>query len=243
MSRPTDRFRFHLPGQPTRRPNLTVVVAAALLASASAVPLADAQITATAPAGPAPTTAPSPAAPAPGAPAAPAGAAADDYAARYAILADKNIFVRNRPPTRSITARGSEQPRRAEEAFLLTGIAMQEGRNVAFIENTATGATQRVLSGDPVAGGKVITIAFDALEFEANGRTTRIPIGRNLLGDRFSPGTNGGGAGAGSATAPAGANGAAPAAPLPGDPNLSLEERMKLRRQQSGGTPPAGPAQ
>jgi hypothetical protein len=206
-------------------------VALAAVAVSGTAWLARAQQPTTAPAAPVPAPAPAPAAPA---------AQGDEFAQRYALLADKNIFVRNRPPTRSITNRGPETPRRAEEAFLLTGIAMQEGRHVAFIENTASGTTQRLLPGDPVAGGKVVAVEFDALEFEANGRTTRIGIGRNLLGDRFTPTSTA----PGSTTAPAGANGGsaaaapaagAPAAPLPGDANLSPEERMKLRRQQMTG--------
>jgi hypothetical protein len=168
---------------------------------------------------------------------------ADDYA-RYAILADKNIFVRNRPPTRTITNRGPASPRRTEEAFLLTGFALQEGgRRVAFIENTATGTTQRLLPGDAIAGGKVVAVDFDSILFESGSRQVRVEIGRNLLGDRFTPASAGGGAtngAGGSTTAPA----AAPGAPLPGDANLSAEEKMRLRRQQQmgGGATPGAAA-
>jgi hypothetical protein len=167
----------------------------------------------------------------------------DDYA-RYAILADKNIFVRNRPPTRTITNRGPSSPRRTEEAFLLTGFALQEGRRVAFIENTATGSTQRLLPGDSIAGGKVVAVEFESILFESGSRQVRVEIGRNLLGDRFTPATpttgvtNGAG---GSTTAPVAAPGV-PGTPLPGDANLSPEEKMRLRRQQQMGGAAAGAA-
>jgi hypothetical protein len=133
---------------------------------------------------------------------------------------------------------------------VLTGIALQEGRHVAFIEDTAARKTQRLLQGDSVAGGKLAEVTFDAVEFETNGRKLRVGIGRNLLGD-VAPAA---------ATAPASgptsgptntdtksgqpasnnnnsknANAAPPPPPLPDAPNLSPEERMKLRRQQQMG--------
>lgn len=159
-----------------------------------------------------------------------------DFSERYGILTDKNIFVRNRPPTRKAGAR-IVSPGRPEAMHILTGIALQEGRHVAFIEDTAARKTQRLLQGDSVAGGKLVEVTFDAVEFENNGKRLRVPIGRNLLGDvavvTTAPTSN-------STTAPSSndsskANTAPPPPPLPDAPNLSPEERMKLRRQQQMG--------
>jgi hypothetical protein len=160
----------------------------------------------------------------------------DEYAERYGILTDKNIFVRNRPPTRKGGPPTAERPRRPEESFVLTGLTLQEGRNVAFIENTATRTTERVVQGASIAGGKIIDVRFDSLEFETGGSRFRVGIGRNLLGD-VSRGSNGGGSAAAnssspSTTAPAGgtASGSNAAAPSVDDANLSVEERMKRDR-------------
>ena len=169
-----------------------------------------------------------------------------DFSERYAVLADKNIFVRNRPPTRRGSS-GQSAPARPEAMHVLTGITLQEGRHVAFIENTGTRSTQRLLPGESVAGGKVIGVTFDELEFEINGQRVKVRVGRNLLGDVATAppppaapavaatGSNG------AATAPAGAPPSAnadagpPPPPLPGDPSMSPEERLRLRRQQQMG--------
>jgi hypothetical protein len=173
----------------------------------------------------------------------------EDYGSRYGLITEKNIFVRNRPPTRSGSRNNarSSAPRRPEESFVLRGVTLQEGRNVAFVENTATQSTQRLVAGDAVAGGKIVAMQYDSLEFESNGRREHIRIGRNLLGDMYSGGAGGSSSPfattsptTGPTTGPSGgAGGSADTAakgpetpPLPNAENLSLEERMKLRAQQ-----------
>jgi hypothetical protein len=158
------------------------------------------------------------------------------FSDRYEILTEKNIFLRNRPRPRS-AAREPREPRRVEETFVLTGIALQEGRHVAFIENSGTRTTQRLLPGEAVAGGTVISVELDSLEFETKGRRLRVEIGRNLLGDVFVAETPA--ATTGPSTTPASAGGSpggSATPPLSGDASLSAEERMKLRRQQLGGS-------
>jgi hypothetical protein len=176
---------------------------------------------------------------APLAPTHPEAAPSADFAAKYAVVTEKNIFVRNRPPTRvpgsgRESSRGSS--RRPEEAFVLRGIALQEGRNVAFIENTSAQSTQRLVAGDSVAGGKIVAMEYDSLEYETGaGKRQRIRIGRNLLGDVSTFG------GPSATTSPTTRPTTGPGStadkgletpPLPNAENLSLEERMKLRAQQ-----------
>lgn len=190
------------------------------------------------------------------------GVRREDFVKQYAVVYEKNIFLRDRPTYYAASrearpdAAPAAAPRRAEESYVVTGIALQEGRHVAFIENTDTGETRRVLDGESVATGKVISLDPDALEFERAGKRTRVAIGRNLAGDvvftRPAPPpvttaastTPGGAPGATSRPAVGGmppgplepaAAPPATGAPDPNDPNLSVEERMRLRRQQSGG--------
>ena len=163
-------------------------------------------------------------------------ASPDQSREHYAILADKNIFVRNRPPTRT-SPRPAGNTRRPEESYALTGVAIQEGRRVAFVENRSTNATQRLLAGASILDGKIVEVGLDSVEFESAGRRIQVRVGRNFLGDVFAasalPATSSTSP-TGSTTAPAnpGASPVKPDAPLPNDANLSLEERMKLRRQQ-----------
>ena len=168
---------------------------------------------------------------------APAAQPAEDFAGRYGILTEKNIFVRNRPPTRRGGAPVvSSGPRRPEESLVLTGIAIQEGRHVAFIENRATRSTQRLKPGDTVADGKVVAIDFDGLDFESNGQKVRVAVGRNFLGTNFVAGSSTNGGNGGAATGPTTGNSAAPAGGGGGGGNMSeIERRMRERRQQSGG--------
>jgi hypothetical protein len=137
---------------------------------------------------PHPTTAPStapahassakPSAPAP----APVAAPAPGFSDRYAILSEKNIFVRNRPATR-LPGERRGTTRRQEETMVLTGIALQEGRHVAFLEDSAARQTRRLVPGDQVAGGTIAGVSFDSMDFDLAGKRIHIPVGRNLLGE------------------------------------------------------------
>jgi hypothetical protein len=166
----------------------------------------------------------------------------EDFGARYGILTDKNIFVRNRPPTRrgSTPSRGSS-PRRPEESMVLTGVAIQEGRHVAFIEDTARRSTQRLVTGDAVLGGKVAGIDFNGLEFEpgGGGQRAHIAVGRNFLGavaTAAPPPATASTTGPSPSTAPAGSGtGAAAPPPAADDANLSVLERLKRARERSMG--------
>lgn len=152
-----------------------------------------------------------------------------DYRERYGVLVERNIFLRNRsrPPARTPTTNSSESgtrpSRRPEQSYLLTGIVMEEGRRIAFIENTSTSSTERLAVGASIAGGKIIDVDFHHLEFEsASGQRSKVEIGKTLAGGERS--SSGGTEVAD--TQPSDA-------PIdPNKPNLTVEERLKLRRQQ-----------
>jgi hypothetical protein len=67
--------------------------------------------------------------------------------------------------------------------MVLTGIALQEGRHVAFLEDSAARQTKRLVPGDQVAGGTIAGVSFDSMEFDLGGKRIHIPVGRNLLGE------------------------------------------------------------
>jgi hypothetical protein len=179
----------------------------------------------------------------------------EDFAKQFAVVYEKNIFLRDRPAynpnARDVPTSSPTAPRRPEESYVLTGIVLQEGRHVAFIENTDGGGTQRVLAGGAIAVGKVADLDLDALEYEAGGKRTRIAVGHNLAGAVvFTPppaaapppppstASAGPGPGAPGPGGPPPAPGAAAAAPPGAAPNtagLSVEEQMRLRRAQKLG--------
>jgi type II secretory pathway component PulC len=181
------------------------------------------------------------------------------YSEKYAALEEKNIFqkTRVRRDVRTSSQQRSDQPprttgsepsrRRIEESFVLTGITMQEGRHVAFVENTSAYTTSRLTPGEAVAGGKIVTVERDHVEYETNGQRTRVEIGHNFAGGLAavtSPasgsstamtitGTSSAASGTASTQSTTGPTTAtAGAAPDPNNPNLNIEERMRLRRMQ-----------
>lgn len=154
-----------------------------------------------------------------------------DYRERYGVLVERNIFLRNRsrPPARTPTTNSSESgtrpSRRPEQSYLLTGIVMEEGRRIAFIENTSTSSTERLAVGASIAGGKIIDVDFHHLEFEsASGQRSKVEIGKTLAGGERS--SSGG-------TEVADTQPSDSSAPIdPNKPNMTPEERLRLRRQQ-----------
>lgn len=194
------------------------------------------------------------------APAATTQTTVPSYRERYTVLSDRNIFVRERykivkeaDQERRDQRRGSsnDAPRPPMEAgFVLTGVVLEEGLYRAYVEDSSASRILRLANGDPVANGHVVAIAIDAIAYEANGQTKSIAIGCDLTGtpislsttriggdgSRYGSSYGSGGSGSGSTTGPAnGATAVAPPTPPlpdPNNPNLSLEERMRLRRAQ-----------
>lgn len=146
----------------------------------------------------------------------------------YALLTDRNIFVRNRsaPRTRSpITTRPTSTPSPPRVTQVLTGVVLLNDEYVAFVEDRRTGRTAEVRVGDTVGSGKVVRIDLNELELERDGRTVRVELGRTLdggLASESATAASTGGAGTSSSTG---------ASTLSGEA-ASVAERMRLRRLQ-----------
>lgn len=186
----------------------------------------------------------------------------ESYRDRYAVLADRNMFVKERwrivptsereNPRRNFND-GSREARRVpppEASYILTGIILPEpgeadGQVHAIVEDMKGGKVLRLSRGDAVARGQITDIMIDAVQYSANGQQAWVELGRDFTGAiPASPSeiyaaaaaaaatTQGGGSTTGPTSAPS--TGALPLDP--NNPNLSLEERMKIRRmQQLGG--------
>jgi len=154
----------------------------------------------------------------------------EGYRDRYGVLSERNIFMRERG--RRFRPEPSSRPsssRRAEDSYVLRGVVFEDGAYHAYVENLDRSAMLRLAVGEAVADGKIVQIELDSVEYEQAGRRTRVEIGRSLTGGQVAYPTSAPES-SGSTTQPS-------AGPLlnPNDPNLTLEQRMKLRRQQQMG--------
>jgi hypothetical protein len=142
-------------------------------------------------------TAPSagPAAPAPGVVRSPEGPAPKEQDTtkagngatgwdRYQILIKRNVFSKSRGREREEARIAAQKPPppKPEAETVLIGVAEKDGQLVAFLENTKTGAVQKVRKDDPVARGKVVAITLNSIEYECEGKTLVVGTGSNLEG-------------------------------------------------------------
>lgn len=108
---------------------------------------------------------------------------------RYSVLWDRNIFSYTRRVEGEVPVvdRGPPGPR-PTETFALRGttelkdIESTKGPYAALIENGNTGTTDRYYLGDTIAGGKVVNIGYDYVDFEIAGQIRHIEVGKNLEG-------------------------------------------------------------
>jgi hypothetical protein len=167
------------------------------------------------------------------------------YSDRYGLLEERNIFVRERTSRRSNSRNNASStqpaPRPPEEKFVLTGIVFEDEGYRAYVEDTGHFETLRLSPGDKLVRGRVAAITFDAIAYEAaaaNGsaattvpattQRTWVEIGADLTGKSSSLLASSSSATTAPTTGPViasevtGLN--------PNDPNLTPEQRMKLRR-------------
>jgi hypothetical protein len=149
----------------------------------------------------------------------------ESYTDKYAILAEQNIFLRDRSrPNRSgPTSQGA--PATPEQLLTLTGVVFEDGQYRAYLEDLRSGRVQRLSEGDSVARGRISQIDIDAIEYETgsgslsnNSQRTWVEVGSDLTGKAATPTTVGGEADSGPKLDP-------------NDPNLTPEQRLKARRQ------------
>ena len=146
----------------------------------------------------------------------------ENYAEHYAVLADHNIFLRDRSVRslgNSATSRPAALP---EESLILTGVVFEDDGFRAYVEEGSR--IQRLGLGDAVGRGRVSEIALDEIEYEQGSQHTWIAVGCNFLGKSVVPASVS--YSAGSTTQPT-------SLPFdPNAPNLPLEQKMRLRRLQ-----------
>ena len=151
------------------------------------------------------------------------------YNERYAIVEQHNVFVRDRsrPTSRPVSGSSTQPARRSlEESLVVRGIAMEEYGYRAYVEDLNTGSTLRLSPGDTLGHGRVTAVALDAIAYEHDGRKTWIDIGSDLTG-KISLAASSSYASSSATTSPT----TLPANVNLNDPSLSVEQRMRLRKQ------------
>jgi hypothetical protein len=156
----------------------------------------------------------------------------ESYSDRYSILSDHNIFLRDR--SRPASSHATSQPattKLPEESLVLTGVVMEDDGFRAYIENAETSSITKVALGDTIGRGRVVDLQINAVQYEHGSERIWIEMGCNFLGHASTLSTTSSSA---ATTAPSGASSTQPTSlPFnPNDPNLTLEQKMKLRRLQ-----------
>ena len=157
------------------------------------------------------------------------------YTDLYASLEEHNIFLRDRRSYRPNRNGSSTRPsqRSAEELLVVTGIVLEDNDYHAYVEDLESHVVTRLSSGQKIAHGVVGNCDIDEVEYIHDGKSLWLDIGSDLTGKRSlvlsvaSPSYNTPGATTGPTTIPADLAGL-----NINDPNLTTEQRMRLRRLQ-----------
>ena len=163
------------------------------------------------------------------------------YASKYNVLSDHNIFMKDRghPATRPAPSTQSS-PRDPERSVWLAGVVLEEDGYRAYVENQNVGTIVKLAVGDTIARGTIVAIEIDAIAYQSNGRVTWIEVGRDFANHPIEVSSESMSTSievAPPTTSPSGAtaSGGTPAPAMainPNDPNLTVEQKMKLRRMQ-----------
>lgn len=163
------------------------------------------------------------------------GTSSASYREQYDVLADHNFFLKDRRRVTTAPVSTRPAPKPPEEMFVLTGVVYEplEDKAFAYFEDLSAGKFVRVLTGDKLARGSIAAIDINAVAFERDGKQVPVLVGDDLTGKRAS--VSGSSSSSSSTSSSASGAPAPSAAPVdPNNPNLTLEERMRLRRQTEG---------
>ncbi len=152
--------------------------------------------------------------------------------AQYEVISQRNIFLRHAVHEAGTS---SYQPHREPPpTWVLTGIALVGSERVAFLENSRTGATQRLQAGQTLAGLRLERIEPQFIELAGlAGPAHRINLG-DVIAAEVTPATTGAGAAITAAAGTLSVNSEATELVPTTAPSSesSILERMKARRSQ-----------
>lgn len=151
----------------------------------------------------------------------------ENYAEKYGPLTEHNIFVKERPVKPKPTTRpgSTVAPRTTEESLVLRGVTLEnDGTIRAYVEDVDKSQMLKLAEGDAVGRGRISEIQIDAVCYERNGEQIWIDTGADFTGKQIIAITSDSVSASGTPTT-------GPAEVInPNDPNLTIEQKMKLRR-------------
>ncbi len=104
--------------------------------------------------------------------------------AKYNIILDRNMFSRERVPSRpqgEVVERPKVVPN-PESYLLLKGVVQENNQFIAFVEDKRTGTVLRLREGDTVARGMVKALTLDGLQYQFQDKTIPVSMGSDLEG-------------------------------------------------------------
>jgi hypothetical protein len=149
----------------------------------------------------------------------------ESYSDRYGALSEHNIFMKERPvkPATKPSAKSATANKAPEESLVLRGIAYEREGFRAYIEDTANAKELKLSPGDAVGRGHITEVDIDSVSYERNGQETWIEVGSDFTGKQVVTVSE---------TSEEGPTTGPVQTIDPNNPNLTLAEKMKLRRQQ-----------
>jgi hypothetical protein len=166
----------------------------------------------------------------------------------YSVVAEKNIFLRDRSrgvrdaSSRPSSSSTTQHVKAIEETLVLTGIVFEDGEFHAYVEDTSADKVLKLAPGDNVGHGRVGQIEIDALLYQTNTKPPLwVEIGSDFTGKEYSAfaandpyASSSSGSDSFNLTGSNSSSGKSASQPAinPNDPNLTVEQRMRLRAQQ-----------
>jgi len=156
---------------------------------------------------------------------------------KYEMILERNMFSRQRGP-RVREQRNDERREVAmpnpESYFRLRGIVQEDGRFIAFVEDTRSNSVLKLHQGDNVARGTITGLTLDTVEYQLGDQVSTVRLGYDLEGGQGAVTMNELMQWSQTATTPA-APSAAPASEAPtGEAADILKQLLERRRQELG---------
>jgi len=160
----------------------------------------------------------------------------DDPWTKYELILERNMFSRQRGPRR----RENREERREvampnlESYFRLRGIVQEDGRFIAFVEDTRSNSVLKLREGDSVARGTIKTLTLDTVEYQLEDQVTTVRLGYDLEGGQGAVTMNELMEWSQTAVTPASSSEASSSEAPTGEAADILKQLMERRRQELG---------
>ena len=74
-----------------------------------------------------------------------------------------------------------------EDSLVFKGVMQTDERFVAFLEDLSSKQVIQATVGDAISHGRITSVDLDSIEYEATGKSLRVQVGQNLMGQVVAP--------------------------------------------------------